>query len=324
MKVNNIDIELISYENIVQPFFLNHAPVRGRVVRMGAVIDDVLQRHAYPLPVSRLLGEMLTLTALLSTNLPENGILTLQAKGSGAVSFLVTDANNCVVENCGAENKTTNLRGYANLAEDGLQQIKKLKETTKKPSLKQLMGEGYLAITLDTGLGDPYQGIVPLEGDSLSQAVQNYFVNSQQMDVLIQLAVRRNTNNDGKKTWKSGGIMLERMPEDGGIQRVIPTNITPEDAALSSWEYNSLLFKTTTNDELLDPHLSPSALLYRLFNEGGVWINDQLPVNFGCRCSRDKIDSILSGMAAQDLEDMKVDGKITVTCQFCNNTEEFS
>jgi len=293
--------------------------VRGRVVRMGAVIDDVLQRHEYPLPVSRLLGEMLTLTAMLSTNLPENGILTLQAKGDGPVSFLVTDANNC-----DAEHKNTNLRGYANLVEDGVLQIKKLREISKKPSLQQLMGKGYLAITLDTGMGDPYQGIVPLEGNSLSEAVENYFVNSQQMDVLIQLAVRRNTNNDGKKKWKSGGIMLERMPESGGIQRVIPENISAEDAALSSWEYNSLLFKTTTNDELLDPHLSPSALLYRLFNEGGVWVNDSQPINFGCRCSRHKINSILSGIGSADLEDMKIDGKIIVTCQFCNQTEEFT
>jgi molecular chaperone Hsp33 len=314
------DIGLVRHEDVVQPFMLHKSSVRGRMVRLSPVIDTILSRHNHPALVGKLLGEMLTLAAMLSSNLPEGGILTLQAKGNGPIRFIVVDA----VHGGG-------LRGYADLAEGGHDALEALAIQNADPDLPELMGQGYLAMTLDLGFGDPYQGIVPLEGHSMAEAVQHYFTQSQQIDVLFNLAVHRRTAKDGRTHWASGGIMLERMPDEGGkpieqdlnAGRVLRTKPVQPDETLHGWDYNALLVETATEDELLDPHLAPSALLYRLFNEAGVWVHDTKPVSVDCRCSREKIASILSNMGAEAIEDMKQDGIIRVTCQFCNHEERF-
>lgn len=310
MTVHLHDIGLVRHEDMIQPFMLHKSSVRGRMVRLCPTIDSILSRHENPAPVNRLLGEMLTLAAMLSSNLPERGILTLQAKGNGPVRFLVVDA----VHGGG-------LRGYADLDESGAEAIHALEAEERELSLTDLMGTGYLAITLDMGHGDPYQGIVPLEGETLSEAMAHYFTQSQQLDVLFRLRIDRRKGTDGSAHWAAGGIMLERMPQEGGV--AAETKESPEDD-LKGWAYNALLVDTATQEELLDPHLAPSALLYRLFNEGGVWIHDTLPVSANCRCSRQKISSVLTSMGAEAIEEMKVDGVITVTCQFCNKAEVFT
>ena len=314
------EIGLVRHEDVVQPFMLHKSSVRGRMVRLAPVIDTILTRHDHPTLVGKLLGELLTLAAMLSANLPEGGILTLQAKGDGPIRFIVVDA----VHGGG-------LRGYADLAEGGREALEALAASTPAPDLPSLMGQGYLAITLDLGFGEPYQGIVPLEGESMAEAVQNYFTQSQQIDVLFNLTVHRRTAKDGRTHWASGGIMLERMPEEGGKPletefnggRVLRAKPVLPDETLHGWDYNALLVETATEDELLDPHLAPSALLYRLFNEAGVWVHDTKPVSVECRCSRDKIAGVLASLGEAAVEEMKEDGVIRVTCQFCNHEERF-
>ncbi len=314
------DIGLVRHEDVVQPFMLHKSSVRGRMVRLSPVIDTILSRHDNPALADRLLGELLTLAAMLSANLPEGGILTLQAKGEGPIRFVVVDA-----VHGGA------LRGYVDLAEGGREALEALAKANPDPDLPDLMGTGYLAITLDLGFGDPYQGIVPLEGHSMAEAVQHYFTQSQQIDVLFNLTVNRRTSRDGQSHWAAGGIMLERMPEEGGKPvepdlnggRVLRAAPVKPDEALHGWDYNALLVETATEDELLDPHLAPSALLYRLFNEAGVWVHDTKPISADCRCSREKIATVLQGMGEETLEEMKMDGVISVTCQFCNREERF-
>lgn len=313
MTTPHLDIGLVRHEDMIQPFMLHQSSVRGRMVRMCPAIDTILSRHDNPAPVNRLLGELLTLAAMLSANLPERGILTLQAKGNGPVAFLVVDA----VYGGG-------LRGYASIAEGGLKKIHALEAQLRDLSLNELMGEGYLAITLDMGYGDPYQGIVPLEGETLSDAVAHYFTKSQQLDVMFHLSIDQLTGNDGHPHWTAGGIMLERMPEEGGIRPEQESVFQSDEDDLKGWAYNALLVDTATRDELLDPHLAPSALLYRLFNEGGVWIHDSQPVSAHCRCSRQKIAGVLASMGEEAIEEMQVDGVITVTCQFCNKEERFT
>lgn len=278
-------------------------------------IDTILTRHNNPASVNRLLGELLTLAAMLSANLPEQGILTMQAKGNGPVSFLVVDA----VHGGG-------LRGYASLAEGGGAAVEALEHSKEDIRLGSLMGTGYLAITLDMGYGDPYQGIVPLEGDTLCDAVAHYFTQSQQLDVMFHLSIDRRMDTDGGKHWAAGGIMLERIPTEGGIGAApAPEGLVPAaEDGIKGWHYNALLVDTATQEELLDPHLAPSALLYRLFNEGGVWIHHPQPLSADCRCSRQKIAGVLASLGADSLTDMVVDGAITVTCQFCNKEEIFA
>ncbi len=306
------DIGLVRHEDMLQPFMLHQSSLRGRMVRLCPSIDTILTRHDNPAPVNRLLGELLTLAAMLSANLPEDGILTMQAKGSGPVAFLVVDA----VYGGG-------LRGYASLTEDGAARLAALEEKNAPLTLSDLMGEGYLAITLDMGYGDPYQGIVPLEGANLSEAVAHYFTQSQQLDVMFHLSIDRRMDTDGGKHWAAGGIMLERIPTEGGKSAPMGRDEDVEDT-IRGWSYNALLVDTATRDELLDPHLAPSALLYRLFNEGGVWIHEPKSISAHCRCSRQKIAGVLTSLGANALEDMAIDGNISVTCQFCNKEEVFA
>ncbi|MBY0354878.1 MAG: Hsp33 family molecular chaperone HslO [Rickettsiales bacterium] len=314
------EIGLIRHEDVVQPFMLHKSSVRGRMVRLSPVMDTILSRHDHPAVVKKLLGELLTLAAMLSANLPETGILTLQAKGDGPIRFVVVDA----VHGGG-------LRGYADLAEGSHAALEALSASEETADLAALMGSGYLAITLDVGYGEPYQGIVPLEGDSMADAVQHYFTQSQQIDVLFNLAVHSRTAKDGHKQWLAGGIMLERMPEEGGIplepqegSRVFRAQPISAEESLHGWSYNALLVETATEEELLDPHLAPSALLYRLFNEAGVWVHETKTVSAHCRCSRQKIAGVLTSLGSAALQDMKEDGVIRVTCQFCNHEEIFA
>jgi len=304
-------IGLLRYEDTLQPFVLHRSSIRGRMVRLCSAVDTILKRHDNPASVNRLLAEIITLAAMLSANLPEGGVLTMQAKGDGPVKFLVVDAVH------GGK-----LRGYVDIAEHGHQRLKDLEEAYgEEVSLGELMGKGYLCMTLDMGYGEPSQGIVSLEGNTISEAIENYFTLSQQIEVLFKCMVGKRISEDGTVYWSAGGIMLERMPDEGGHHVL---EAIPDDMSLRGWGYNELLVQTTTEEELLDAYLKPSALLYRLFNEVGVWVNDAQDLSADCRCSRDKITGILRSMAPTDIEDMKENGVISVTCQFCNTAEIFT
>ncbi len=321
-------IELVRYEDIIQPFMLHHSVVRGRMVRLGEALGAILSRHAYPEPVSRSLGELLLLGAMLSANLPEKGILTLQIKGNGPVPLMVVDVQ-----------ADGNIRGYATVTDEARDELSVLPAS---PALAELFGTGYLAITLDTPHGEPYQGIVPLEGANLSEAVAHYFTQSQQLDVMFHLAITRRTEEETAH-WIAAGIMLERMPDARMPDARMPDARMPDarmpDArnsggnheeieivqeAAQPWEYQSLLVLTATDEELCDPYLAPGALLYRLFNEEGVWVYDTQPLQDRCRCSREKISHVLEQLPAAEVEELYENGVISVTCQFCSREERFT
>ncbi len=300
-------IGLVRHEDVIQPFMLHNSVMRGRMVRMDNTLRSIVERHDYDDVISKLLGELLMLAAMLSTNLPERGILTLQIKGDGPVSFMVADAQ-----------ADGSLRGYANVTDD-TQEVLEAFEEDYTPTMQDILGSGYLAITLDTQSGEPYQGIVPLEGESLSDALTHYFNQSQQLDVMFHIHVSRRIREDGDARWVSGGIMLERMPEASHAE----AQESDESEEPQGWDYHKLLIKTASEEELSDPHLAPSALLYRLFNEGGVWVYDTQPIKDQCRCSREKIEATLDTLAAEERKEMEEDGVISVTCQFCSREERF-
>ncbi len=298
---------LVRHEDVIQPFMLHNSIMRGRMVRMDNALNAILARHDYPEQVSKLLGELLMLAGMLSVNLPKNGILTLQVKGDGIVPFMVADAQ-----------ANGNIRGYANLPDNAAEHV--TNDMPKDAGMTDILGSGYLAMTLDTPTGEPYQGIVPLEGESLSDALTHYFTQSQQLDVMFHIHVSRRIRSNKSSRWVCGGIMLERMPEmsqqESDNQKAEGTN--------SNWDYHALLVNTATEEELSDPHLAPSALLYRLFNETGVWVYDTQPLQDACRCSREKIQATLDGISNEELQDMSEDGVIRVTCQFCSREERFT
>lgn len=280
------------------PFLRQEAGARGRLVRLGPVADTILSRYDYPAPVARLLGELLLVASMLAANLKQEGIFTIQLRGNGPVPLIVVDAV------YGGE-----LRGFADVKPDAIIDAEK----TYTPA--ELVGsDGYLAITLDPGPGmQRYQGVVALEGDTITDAFINYFTYSQQAEVQFNLALEKRAGR-----WVAGGFMLERIPGEGGIET------SPTEDQEENWRTTLALSNTLKTEELLDPLLEGETLLYRLFHEDGVLVYPPQPLKTGCRCSRERILNMLTGMPLTDRADMVVDGEITVHCQFCNQTERFS
>ncbi len=279
------------------PFMLEGGAVRGRVARIGDAANIILTRYDYPKQVAQLLGELLVVAALLSANLKQAGIFTLQIRGKGLIPLIVVDA-----VFGGA------LRGFAEVSAEAAEKINAMKGGY---SPRALVGDdAYLAITFDPGDEmQRYQGIVALEGDSIAEALTNYFTHSEQLEVEVRLAVEKNG------AWGAGGMMVERMPD----AQLLATEESNE-----AWRYARAMFATIQNDELLDPLLDAPNFLYRLFHEEGVRVYPAHPLSVGCRCSRERIHSLLMSMSLEDRAEMVVNGKIDVHCQFCNKSQIFS
>jgi len=266
---------------------------RGRIVRLGPVLDEVLSAHDYPAPIARILSEALTLTALLGAMLKDvGGQLTMQAQTeSGIVELLVCDYR-------GGE-----LRGYVRFDADRLAGVSAL------PSLQAMFGKGYLAITFDQETsGERYQGIVPLEGNSLADAAQNFFSQSEQIPSLVRLAV----NDTGHV---AGGILLQHLPEgEEGRDRLHTRLDHPE------WDHVRILAETIKAGELVDPALSLETLIWRLFHdEEEIRLLAGVPLSRGCRCDPEHVRQVLRRFPQEErLEMADGGGIITVDCEFCS------
>jgi molecular chaperone Hsp33 len=270
--------------------------VRGKLVRLGPVLDAVLAAHAYPPVIERLVGQALVLAALLGSTLKdEAGQLTLQAQTEqGAVSLLVADYM------AGA------VRGYAQFDVD------RLAELGPEPTLFGLFGKGFLAITFDLATtGERYQGIVPLEGSDLGEAAEHYFAQSEQIPSIIKIAVR----HDSSQGCIAGGILLQHLPEgEVGRERLHVSHDHPD------WEHVMAIGRTVRDTELTDAALPLDDVVWRLFHEETeVRAMSAQPVTKGCRCALDHIRSVLSRFPAQDRQEMADErGVITVDCAFCS------
>jgi molecular chaperone Hsp33 len=261
--------------------------------RLGPVLDEVLAAHAYPAPIARILSEALILTALLGAMLKDaGGQLTFQAQTeSGIVDLLVCDYQ-------GGE-----VRGYVRF------DPARLAEMSSLPTLAALFGKGYFAITFDQAVsGERYQGIVPIEGESLAEAAQSFFMQSEQIPSLVRLAV----DDTGHI---AGGILLQHLPEgEEGRDRLHTRLDHPE------WDHVRLLAETIRAGELVDVNLPLETLLWRLFHEEEeVRILSRTEIAKGCRCNLEHIRSVISRFGAAEREEMVAeDGYITVECEFCS------
>lgn len=269
--------------------------VRGRMVRLGPVLETVLSAHDYPKVVKHVLAEALVLTALMGSLLKdENAQLTFQAQAEGgAVDLLVCDY------------RDGELRGY--LRHDP-EMVGALEEEC---SLETMFGKGFLAITFDLATsGERYQGIVPLEGASLAHACESYFAQSEQLPTLIRIAVRSN----GPRC-VAGGMLVQHFPDgEEGRERLHVKEDHPD------WEHVAILSGTVQAAELVDPVLTLEELAWRLFHEESeVRVEPLLPLSRGCRCTVEHYRSILSKFPEDQLEDMRDDdGHIPVDCAFCS------
>lgn len=288
-----------SPDDLVQPFQIEASRLRGRFVRLGAELDGILSRHAYPDPVAHILAETLSLAVLLASMLKYEGIFTLQTKGDGPVRLMVADVTS-----------VGDVRAYAQFDADA---VAKATDDAAIAPAPALLGKGHIAFTVDQGAHtDRYQGIVELYGKTLADCVQHYFRQSEQIDTGISVAV---DNPDG--VWRAGAIMVQRLPEEGGVPA--PASDTEDD-----WRRAMVLLTTLTGDELSNPGLSPSDVLFRVFHEDGVRVWPARPLRFGCRCSRERVEGMLAQLPRAEVEDLKLDdGRVEVVCQFCSSAYHF-
>ena len=290
-------------DNVVQPFRLEKSNVRGRMVRMGNVLAQIMQQHDYPPPVSALLSEVATLCLLLSAMLKYEGVFTLQIKGEGPIRMLVADVTH-----------RGEIRAYASFDEHAVKKLAKRKKDSEK-GYYHLLGKGYIAFTVDQGQTENrYQGIVELKGDSIVDAVQHYLTQSEQIKTSFKLAVHPQDN-----LWRSAAIMIQQMPEDDAGKK-IPTEVNIDD-----WTRAVMLLDTCSDGEMLSPVLHSADVLYRLFNEDGVRIYSPTHLRFKCRCSRDKVENILRTIPRAELEEIcEKEGHVSIKCEFCSEEYLFN
>jgi len=288
-------------DDLVQPFRIDPFALRGRLVRLGPAIDRILSQHDYPEPVAAMLGEAITLAVVLAGALKYDGVFTLQTKGDGPIPLIVAD-----VSTDGA------VRGYAQYDQVKLDAVAALAGAVL--SVPGLLGAGYIAFTVDQGEEtDRYQGIVELAGATLADCAQHYFRQSEQIQAGIKLAVGRTGPG---RTWRAGGLMLQRVPPEGGYGVIA-------DDVEDGWRRTMVLMSSATAGELVDPDLAPHRLLFRLFHEDGVRVYDTHPLEARCRCSRERIETILRAFPADELDDMQKERVTTVTCEFCSRRYTF-
>ncbi|ANU06608.1 Hsp33 family molecular chaperone HslO [Paraurantiacibacter namhicola] len=276
-------------------FALPDRDARGRLVRLGPVLQEILGTHAYPSAVAHLLAEAITVCALMGSLLKDEGSqLTMQAQAKGgAVTLMVCDYRDGEV------------RGYADCDRE------KAAELSPGAPLSVLFGEGHLAVTFDLAVKPGrYQGIVPLEGSSIAEAVEGYFVQSEQLPSLIRTAIRL----DGDAP-VAAGMLLQHLPDgEEGRERLHVRLDHPE------WQHASTMAASLQDEELLDPDLSLEDIVWRLYHEEREILTEQGPaLSRGCRCSVIHFENVLARFGKEDRDEMRSDdGFIRVDCAFCS------
>jgi molecular chaperone Hsp33 len=283
-------------ENFLLPFQLESSLIRGRIVRLDSVLDDILSRHDYPAPVLQLTGETLILCALLSSMLKYEGIFTLQAQGDGPVRMAVADmTSEGGIRACAAFKK------------------EELTKASENAIPATLLGSGYMAFTVDQGEHtERYQGIVELKPGTLVESVQHYFTQSEQIATGIVLSLKKKENG-----WRGGAIMVQKMPEETAEYN------KAGEANEDDWRRTMVLLSTLQEEEMLDPTFTGTDILYRLFHEEGVRVFEEQPLTRVCRCNAERVKNIVKTMSADDVRDITVDGCITMTCEFCSTDYSF-
>jgi molecular chaperone Hsp33 len=285
-------------DDFVAPFQIEGEPVRGRIVRLGATVDEVLTRHAYPTAVARLVGEACALAALVGASLKVEGRLIVQAQGDGPVAYVVAD-----YDTDGA------LRAYCRFDADRLTQ---LLAGTPLPGAGRLLGEGLFIMTVDpAGDGERYQAITPIGGETLALCAETYFAQSEQLPTRVRLAVGQSDVGDGPR-WRAGGLLIQNIAGDAA-----------RGSTGEAWMRAQALFETTGEDELIDPSVPAQTLLWRLFHEDGVRLFGATALRAFCRCSRERIVGVLKCFDADERARMvEADGNIRVTCEYCARVYE--
>lgn len=288
-------------DDIIIPFEVGDGAVRGRIVRLGAAIDEILKPHHFADTVCELLGEAAALTALMGASLKFDGKLIFQAQGEGPVKLVVADYR----------------------SDGAIRAMASISTATDARGLAALMGKGHLALTIDQGPDmERYQGVTPIEGMTLEEAAAGYFDRSEQIPTAVKLAVGKIVRPGEGAAWRAGGVIAQFMPGEGGTRERGEAALK-SDEDREAWDRAAAFLNTTQADELLDPALSPEELLYRLYHEDGVRVFEAKPVRAACSCNAGKISAVLSRRSMQELAGLSENGLIKVSCEFCRRDYYF-
>ncbi len=266
-------------------FILEHTRVRGERVQLNATWQAVLERYNYPDNVKRILGEAFAACALLSATIKYDGSLILQIRGNGPLHLLVVQATSAGT-----------LRGLA-----------RWKGDVPAQGLSAIFGKGQMVITIEPPKGEPYQGIIALQGEHIKDAIERYFTQSEQLNTRLWLA----SNHQ-----QCAGFLLQELPQTS-------SHPLSEAESENSWEHAVHLADTIKPEELLS--LPTQEILHRLFHEDDVRLFDAEPLRFSCACSHQRIGKMILALGPSEAREIvNEQGKIQVDCEFCNAQYNFN
>ena len=281
-------------------FVIETHPVHGRLVRLGDTLDQILKAHDYPDVIANLLGEACVLAVLVGASLKFEGRLILQAQGDGPVRYVVADYDT-----------RGGLRGFCRYDEGELNELVAANSGSfQSLGAQALLGKGTFIMTLDPeSSSERYQGITPIEGESLSLCAEHYFAQSEQVPTQVKLAVSETTGPGGPQ-WRAAGAMIQAVAGD-----------ETRGETKESFEHIRALFETLGEEELTDFDLPADRLLYRLFHEDGVRLSTLKTIYKLCRCSQERVEGLVQSFTEQEQKDMlEPDGKVHITCEYCSKT----
>lgn len=286
--------------DFVSPFQLEKISVRGRLVRLKQSMQDILERHQYPPLVNRLLEELIVLSSALANLFKFEGVFTLQVSGDGPVRLMVVDITH-----------KGEIRACARFDEE-----KVLKLPLSTTSIHPILGTGHLAFTIDQNNSDErYQGVVDLSGTTLSECLHHFFRQSDQLETGV--VAYSKTEALSTSDHLAAALIIQRMPTPPGL------SFEALEAENDGWLRSLSILGTATPNELLSSELSAQDLLFRLFWEDGIRVFESRSLTAKCRCSEDRVSQMLKTFSTSDVQEMIQDGKISVTCEFCNQEYSF-
>jgi molecular chaperone Hsp33 len=277
--------------NIVIPFTVCDAEVKGRIVRLDQELDLILKQHQYPEVIAKILGELLVVVSMIASQFKDNITFSVQLRTEGKIKYIVADYKS-----------PGDVRGYASFNEE---------DDFKDESYQSLVQDALLVVTLDQNnkSNQRYQGMVEVGNKSISEAMEEYFSQSEQIETSFKIAVGNIMVPGKQQAWCAGGIMIQEMPKDKHE---------------NAWDEAQIFFKTVKDHELLDSQLSIESLLYSLYHELNIKIYEDIEITHKCRCSRDKVEEVIKSFGLDEAISLLIDGKMSVNCQFCNISQEFS
>jgi molecular chaperone Hsp33 len=263
-------------------FLFQQKNVRGELVHLSASLDQMLLHHDYPQPVKQLLAEMVAATSLLTATLKFDGDIAVQIQGDGPIRFATVNGTN----------------------QQQFRAVVRMQSEISGASFRELIGEGYLLVTVSPKQGERYQGIIPLAGDSLASTLEAYFAQSEQLPTRLYLYTDLT-----ELQCRAAGFMLQVLPVE-------------QDKAKAEFDDLVLLSDTLTQQEVFD--LPAEQLLYRLFHQETVELFAPQAVSFVCGCSRDKCTAAIISLGTEVINEHIAEDKLDISCEYCNKTYHFN